>query len=308
MKSLFKNVVHRHRPSKLPSIILFASPRGGSTWITELIASQPKFWPISEPLNVRAVFVEKQLGVSKHSELYSKDALPKIEAYYSKILNGQYSDLKMRPGLQFYRPVTDRIVIKENQACLNRIAWFENTFEVKVIHLLRHPIPVALSREVFPFFDGFESCGLRQHFSEEQLALADSIIESGTHLDKGVIAWCLHHVPALRATRSSWITLTYEETVLFPERVIAVLANRLSLPDEGMMLAQVRKPSQVARKSNVETQKLLDVGENRENLVDKWKSKVTATEMESVQLILDVFEVKQYRASEVLPIWGELKL
>lgn len=308
MKSLFKNVVHRHRPSELPSVILFASPRGGSTWITELIASQPKFWPISEPLNVRADFVKQHLGVSKHSELYSKDSRSKIEAYYSKILNGQYPDLKLRPGLQFYRPITDRVVIKENQACLDRIAWFEDTFEVKVIHLLRHPIPVALSREVFPVFDGFESCGLRQHFSEEQLSLSDSIIENGTHLEKGVIAWCLHHVPALRATRSSWITLTYEETVLFPERVIAVLANRLSLPDEGMMLAQVRKPSQVARKSNVETQKLLDSRGNRENLVDKWKSRVSAVEMEGVQRILDIFEVKQYRASEVLPIEGELKL
>jgi hypothetical protein len=308
MKSLFKNVVHRHRPSKLPSIILFASPRGGSTWITELIASQPNFWPISEPLNVRADFVKKQLGVSKHSRLYSEAVLPRIEAYYSKILNGQYPDLKLRPGLRFYRPITDRVVIKENQACLNRIAWFEDTFEVKIIHLLRHPIPVALSREVFPVFDGFESCGLRQYFSEEQLALTDSIIESGTHLEKGVIAWCLHHVPALLATRSSWITLTYEETVLSPERVIGELANRLSLPNEVMMLTQVRRPSQVARKSNVETQKLLNMGEKRENLVNKWKSKVTIVELESAQRILNIFGVKQYRASEVLPIWGELKL
>ena len=78
MKNLFKRLLHVHRPSE-QSIIIFASPRGGSTWITELIASQSGFWPIHEPLNVRYSFPRRELGISLHSELYSEHASFLIE-------------------------------------------------------------------------------------------------------------------------------------------------------------------------------------------------------------------------------------
>ena len=302
VKNIIKSLFQHFRPDGRPSVILFASPRGGSTWVSELVASQCGFWPISEPLNVRSAWVQEKLGIDRHSELYDDASLPKIQAYYTSILDGKYPDLKLLPGRPFYNFVTKRLIIKENQGCLDRIPWFEDTLGVRVIHLLRHPIPVALSREVFPLLDGFSSCKLRERFSNSQLAFADSLIAEGTHLERGVLAWCLHHVPALQDQRNSWVTVTYEETVLEPDRVIERLAESLDLDERDKMRDQVSRPSLVTLKSNLQTQALLESGAGRGYLVEKWKEHVTSGELTSVQSILDVFEVTMYSAGEFLPL------
>lgn len=302
MKRFLKSCLHRHSKCSVPSVILFASPRGGSTWVTELVASQPGFWPISEPLNVRSDWVRDQLGLTSFADLYSKQNIPKVLNFYSQLLDGTLVDLKLRPGLKFYRPFTNRIVVKENQACLDRMAWFEDTFGVKIVHLLRHPIPVALSREVFPLLDTFKNCELRAHFSDVELQLADRLIESGSHLEKGVLAWCLHHAPALRNERNSWLRVYYEETVLRPERIIDQLADHLALPDRGRMLKQIVEPSQVTRKSDSETQKLLSDQQNREYLIHKWESRVNQKELQQVGTILETFDISAYSAFSPTPL------
>lgn len=302
MKSLLKSLAHFHKQGERPSVMLFASPRGGSTWVTELIASQPGFWPISEPLNVRLQWVQDHLGVSSYAALYDEKNLPLLERYYGKLLCGAYRDLKLHPGLKFYRPLTHRIIVKENQGCLDRMGWFEDTFNVKVIHLIRHPIPVALSREVFPLLDEFPKCALRSHFSAEELDLADSIIESGSHLEKGILAWCLHHLPSLRSERDSWVRITYEETVLQPDKVIDRLVKELSLPDRQRIERQIVEPSQVTRKSNAETQQLLTHKANRESLVYKWSQSVNEHELQQVHYILNTFNVDIYSAFSPFPL------
>jgi len=307
MKRLIKKFTQHFSVGAAPSIILFASPRGGSTWVTELIASQSGFWPVSEPLNVRSPWVRQHLGISTFADLYGDAATPKLHEYYSNILSGAYADLKLRPGLRFYRLITNRIIIKQNQGCLDRIDWFEDTFGVKVVHLLRHPIPVALSREEFPLLAGFHHCALRSHFSSDELELADRLIESGSHLEQGVLAWCLHHVPALKATRPSWLTVTYEETVLNPQGVIKRMVAALALEDEAAMSEQIDKPSQVMRKSNQETQALLQSGGSRAYLIEKWRSKISSEELEGVQMILDTFSVTLYAADRVKPMGRDVK-
>lgn len=281
--------------------MLFASPRGGSTWVTELVASQPGFWPISEPLNLRSSWVRENLGLSSFSELYDDKNTIRILEYYGRLLGGGLTDLKLRPGLKFYRPSTNRIVVKENQGCLDRMRWFEDTFGVLVIHLIRHPIPVALSREVFPLLDSFKDCALRKRFSADELSLADRLIDSGSHLERGVLTWCLHHAPALREERASWLRVYYEQTVLQPDTVIEQLADRLLLPDRERMKRQIVEPSQVMRKSDSETQELLTGQDNRDYLVHKWKSRVSQSDLQKVDVILKTFDISIYSAFSPIP-------
>lgn len=302
MKGLIKSVSHWHRAGGKPPVVLFASPRGGSTWVTELVASQPGFWPISEPLNVRSGWVRSELGLDTFSELYAECNAPQLQAYYAKLLRGGYSALKLRPGLKFYRPFTNRIVVKENQACLDRIDWFEDTFGVQIIHLIRHPIPVALSREVFPLLEQFDRCELRSQFSEEQLQFADDIIASGTHLQKGVLAWCLHHAPALLDHRPSRFLVSYEHCVLYPDQVVTNLAKFLG--DAGFseaMRQQCNKPSGVIRKSDSETQRLLGGDRKPGEIVSKWRRKVSEESEAKVLEILTLFGVPIYTCGQNLP-------
>lgn len=290
-----------HKSSHEGPVVLFASPRGGSTWASELIASQPGFWPVSEPLNVRLPWVRQRLGLDSFGALYGQNADKQIRDYYKNICAGRYPELKLRPGQRYYRPITRRIVVKENQGCLDRIPWFEDTFDARIVHLLRHPIPVALSREVFPLLADFQSCRLRDRFTVEQLRLADDLIAHGSHLQQGVLAWCLHHVPALQDRRATWVQLTYEETLLQPAAVIKELAEKLFLSDTARMLAQISKPSLVTRKSDPATRALLEQGADAQALICKWLPRVSLDERKRVEDILQVFTVTLYSAHHPEP-------
>jgi hypothetical protein len=251
---------------------------------------------VSEPLNVRLPWVQQRLGLCTFGALYGQSADKYIRDYYENIFAGCYADLKLRPGQRYYRPVTHRFVVKENQGCLDRIPWFEDTFNANIVHLLRHPIPVALSREAFPLLADFQSCALRERFTSEQLRLADTLIAHGSHLQRGVLAWCLHHVPALEDRRATWVQLTYEETLLQPVAVIKELAEKLHLPDTDRMLKQISKPSLVTRKSDPATRALLKHGADPQTLISKWLPRVSLDEQASVEGILKTFGVTLYSA------------
>lgn len=296
-----KSFLSIYKPCCEGPVVLFASPRGGSTWATALIASQAGFWPVSEPLNVRLPWVRERLGLDSFGALYGQSAEKHIQNYYKNIFAGRYPELELRPWQRYYRPITRRIVVKENQGGLDRIPWFEDTFNANVIHLLRHPIPVALSREVFPLLADFNSCALRGRFTTEQLRLADYIISNGSHLQQGILAWCLHHVPALEDRRDTWVQLTYEETLLHPHAVIKELAEKLQLPDTSRMLEQIKKPSLVTRKSDPETRALLEQGADAQALICKWLPRVSLNERKRVEDILQVFTVKLYSAHQPEP-------
>ena len=60
---LTKSATNLHRPDGSPNVFVFARPRGGSTWLTELILSQPTFKAIDEPLNLRHKRIRDELGL-----------------------------------------------------------------------------------------------------------------------------------------------------------------------------------------------------------------------------------------------------
>jgi hypothetical protein len=268
--------------------------------MTELIFSLSGFAMASEPLNLRRPFAREQLGLEKFGELYGDAAWQKIRPYYANILTRHFRRLRPLPGQPFYRPLTWRTVIKENQGGGDHLGRVEDAFGCRIIHFLRHPVAVALSREFFPLLDDFGRCALRDHFNIDQLKLADRVISDGSHLEKGVLAWCLHHLPAFRNQRSSWFACTYEAMVLNAGEVLKELGQFLEAP-EIEELAKVDRPSAVVRKSDPQTQKLLAQPTDRTKLVTKWQDRVSATELSGVQAILDAFAVKLYSADARLP-------
>ena len=305
LQTTLKSLMHQHVLRDKPSVVVFSSPRGGSTWISELIASLPGFWPVEEPFNLRKPVPARELCLSSYADLYAASNLDKVESYYREVIAGRVPEFKLRPGQPHYRPITHRLVIKQNQALLNRIDWFEQTFGIKSVHLIRHPIAVALSREVFPLLPDFHRCELREAFTAEQLVLADRLIESGSHLEQGVLAWCLHHGPALWQSQSSWLLISYEECVVRPDQVLESLANFLNEPDAvERMRRNLSRPSKVMGKSDAETQEMVASEEGRANIVSKWRKKVAPEEEAHLLGILRQFDLDTYVVDEDLPTIG----
>jgi hypothetical protein len=303
-----KSVSNVHRPNGRPNIFVFSHPRSGSTWLMELIWSQPGFKYCNEPLNLDNPYVVRYSKIADWRFLYSQDSLPAIHEYFIGFCEGRLRFKNPNPVSRYYRPVTSRIVFKEIHAGLDRIDWFANSFNGRLVYLLRHPIAVSVSKRTVRHLVELLESDYARHFASEQLNYAREVANSGTKLEQDVLLWCLHNAVPLKQATSAWSLVSYEQLVLDPDPVIEHLAARLDLPRPDRMRMRLLTPSGVRRKSNVETQAFLRRREPRERgwLVEKWREQVDERQERHAMEILDRFELDVYRYGEVLPaprIW-----
>ena len=114
--------------------------------------------------------------------------------------------------------LTNRMVFKISHGGEDLVNWFERTFEAQVLYLIRHPVPVTLSREVYPRLPFFlKNEAYRAFFNSVQVPLTHTIFDSGSDFENVIFRCCLlYYPPLISLDRSTWITLCYELLVLSP--------------------------------------------------------------------------------------------
>lgn|GEM_PF-719928 len=292
-----------HRPGSLPNVFVFSLPRSGSTWLMELVWSQPGFKHCNEPTDLRHPLVRKHLGINEWHDLYQATDRDQLRHYFEGFCEGRLGFLNPRPFYRYYRPYTNRIVFKIIHGCEDRLNWFADQFDGRVVYLVRHPIAVSLSREGFPTLQAMLSSNYRQHFSDAQLRYADAIAASGSKLEQGVLSWCLQTAMPLRQQRGDWVVVSYEQLILEPEPVIQELQRKLVLPKPQRMLEQLMTPSRSTWKSDGSTRQMLDGDQpaRAQRLVEKWRDHVSPSEERRLMEILERFEIDVYTTGNALP-------
>lgn len=308
IKNFLVKLFSVHRPAEKPDIFIFSTPRSGSTWLMELIMSQPGFRYCDEPFNIRTYPIFKQLGTREWSDIYKIDALENIKNYIQSFINGSRPcHARIKHSLPFgknYRPKTLRIVFKILHACEDNINWFEQSFNGKIIFMMRHPIPVSLSRKTLPRQSTFLDSDYSRHFSKAQMDFGKSIYKDGTQLEKAIVSWCFQNMVPLRDKTKDWILITYEQLVLDPSPIIALMALELNLPFPQKMLDRIGVPSETTWQSEERTKKVLSSildKSQKKYLIEKWKSKISEKDEKSLMSILDVFNINVYSAGNTLP-------
>lgn len=304
--NLFRVFTSIHRPSKLPHVFLFTTPRSGSTWLMELIWSQPGFKAVNEPFDLRVPLVRKHLGLDTWEKLQNDTSLPLVQRYIEGYCANKIHTTEPAPWLnRYYKPITRRIVFKVIHGGEDRLNWFRDTFNGRIVFFIRHPIAVTLSRKELPRLKAHINSDFSRHFTATQLELAASIIHDGSELQKGVLDWCFQNALPLRDRQEDWVVLSYEQLVLQPEPVVEYLAEKLMLPDKKRMVELLGRASGVKRKSNEETKRLLEGNSSdskRQSLVSKWKNRVSDEEEQDAMRILEVFGINAYRFGSFVPI------
>jgi hypothetical protein len=304
LKRGLKAVSNIHRPDGSPNVLLYSTPRSGSTWLMELIWSQPGFKTCNQPLYLEHPAVRSRLGIEDWDELYSIGATGKLRSYLDAICAGRIGFTNPNPVRRYYRPVSHRIVFKEIHAPGDRVNWIRDTFDARVVYLVRHPIAVTISSERWPTLPALMHSDYRRHFTSDQLAEAERIVERGNDLDRGVLMWAMHNAVPLREATDDWAIVSYEQMVLDPEPVIRELADKLMLPEPDRMRRRLGVPSVNVRfKSTEETRRLLNeaTAERRPFLVEKWRRKVGPRDEARAMAILSVFGIDVYRDGQTLP-------
>ena len=226
-----------------------------------------------------------------------------LHDYFQALLSGE---LRLRnqwnplgDGFSFF---VDRLVVKVLSANA-LIDWFAQHFDIDVIYLLRHPIPVAASlikRGSANFAPAYLE---NPHFCEAHLdpatfRLAQDILASGSTLQKYVLEWCLENLYPLEVCgQREWLTLTYEELVLRPMQISELICARFNLRDPVRMSETADRPS---RTTTADSDHRIR-SEGPGSLVEQSLQEVGSEEIEGVERLLEGFGVDVYKASSPYP-------
>ena len=307
-KDTIKHLSTVHRQGSEKNIFIVSTARSGTTWLAELFATQGRFQVVHEPFNLRVDVVRETLGLDSWGQLLRPENKPCMRRYLQSFIDNRDVDRRFKretPFSEFWHPVTDRVIFKILFAGEDDLDWFRRELGGHLVFLLRHPIPVAQSREEFPRLDSFMEPPFSENFTPGQLAAAREVRSAGNRFEIAVLDWCFQNALPLRQVRPEWTVLSYEQLVLDPEGVIGHLAARLRLGAPDRMLARLYKASGSTGKSSRRSQEILRdpdaMRRNRRWLVDKWREHASPEQVEAAFRLLSTFGISYYQRHDSLP-------
>ena len=294
-----------HIPGPSSDVTIVSSPRSGSTWLMEIIATQPGMKYINEPDHKELLERYGALRIAPRW-LWLSLAPHERQDLARYLLDDRRSGLfgPANPFAPNHSWRTSRRVIKliRMTALVEWLDWLG----FATVYLLRHPIPQA------------QSCMKRRHriVLDEVLADADflrglngdmvsyvrRISSDGDPMLQYVTQWCLENVVALNSPLAGqrFTVTTHELLVTDPVKEMKRLARALSLEHVDRLLARVSEPSRTTDSSSAATLESIRTGESS-RLLELWRHGLSSGEERRLLEPLQVFEIDVYAFGEVLP-------
>lgn len=308
----------RHRQGPRPNILLFCTRRGGSTWLLNALAAHPGMRYLGRPFMIllesrwakRVPDLDHAAGGKaacprRHIIHFDDEDESRFRSIAGDVVAGR---IPVGPSLNFRAPyfhrVSDRLAAQMTN-CTAMIEYFDATFDVATVILLRHPITNALSieregwaPECFEFLD--HAWFRDTQLTSVQVDRARAIEESGSLRERHVLDWCLKMLVPIREFDSGkhpdWLMLSYEHTILDPVRAVGLLSEALHLPEQAPILAQLARPSRTVTPSTAEQRT------DPEYLLSRWRADVSGSQEQELMSLLELFELDAYQIGQDEPL------
>jgi len=270
IKKILKTFHYHNR--KLKDIYIFTLPRSGSTWLMEIIGSQPKIKIVQEPLSLEQTnkeflikYFDRKFLQERYIDLNVSDKR-KMRKYFDdlsegKLLNSFYFGDLLSGNHSF---ISNRSLFKTHKIT-GIIDFFDKNFNIDIVYLVRHPISNSLSRirngwkHYIDFY--MASDYFRKLIGKNLTEFVEKNITKCSILEKFVISWCFENFVLLKKLNSknnfnnNFILLTYEQMVVEPDKVIRILSSKLELYNLKDMYKKIFIPSRGIRYSTKEIKK-----------------------------------------------------
>ncbi len=284
--------VHTFRPED--ALVIFAEPRGGSTWLTEVISTTPKTAVLWEPVAHGRPF--KYLFFAPRQFIPRTADWPAAEDAFDDVFRGRilnHCTCKLSSPLSFVH--ADHLLVKFCRANA-LLPWIGRVFRFNFtpVLLLRHPFAVAASQLRHPAWAHQPSqyhiptCRYRHHYADHATFLSTL----KTKAEVLVATWCLSNLVPLRTPdhERSWLTVYYEELLLDPAEQIRRLfdAWHLPIPDGAMRQASI---ASITARDPAITERAVD------QQLAKWHKTFTESQIEALLRVLQYFEIEVYSAA-----------
>jgi len=292
---LKKLVLFFYRFDHKESILIFSDPRGGSTWLMEMLENIPNTAIIWEPLHIKDGVMNQKNGWGWRQYIPAEENWIEVKKELEKVLSGK----KTNSWVLSRTPLKDvinsnRLIVKFVRAN-SSLQWIAKNFDFnyKPIYLLRHPCAVAASSiKAFEKF-GIDSFKVPNQRFNAYFQQHENYLSSLSSTNERLIAyWCLHNMENLKVTSDKYITIFYEDLLQFPEKNMKHIFKvwQQEIPDK--LLQSVIKPSGTS----------IDLHISKEQQLRKWISYFNDQEIEAMQNVLDYFQITIYSTKTPYPI------
>lgn len=289
------------------TIIVSGSPRSGTTWLGETLASSPGYVLSQEPMNLDTFPAAAAAGFDWRTYLEPSDqASPRLVEYMGDILTGKVG--RFRPNSISDIPslfTSDKLLIKfiRVSRCLG---WILNTHPVKAaVSVIRHPCAVVASQlrwrsswkgasppdDIATGYGGQLPEDLIERFGQvlEDVSTREEALAAGWALDQTCTLrdWRRHQ---LRTTEDqdtenqpSWWLVSYEELLMQEDSTIGKLFDALSIRSPGNLEQTMTAGSWSSSQS-------LNL-ENKQHQLVKWRDHLSPTQSENILQIVERFDL-----------------
>lgn len=281
------------------NLLIFSDPRGGSTWLTELVQTVPATALLWEPLHLRTAPQFRHLGFNWRQYIPADAEWPEARAAFELLFRGKTLGERLCSRTSVTEiEAAERLIVKfcRGNALLPWLtAQFDFTF--KPLLLLRHPFAVAASQLAFGAWNrSFRGFNIPNGPFNDRYLAHQSFLESLKTKEEALVAtWCLTNgVPLEHPSHDRrWIPIFYEHLLFEPEHVIEQIFAAWGLPVPDGILDRVRVASATTRDATFER--------SLHEQVTKWQRSFTPEQIERMSRVLDYFEIGCYTA-EPLPV------
>lgn len=280
------------------AISLFCDPRGGSTWLAETLNAISNSAIIDEPLHLKNMKSLRDMEFSWRQYIPEDANWPEAKTFFKKVLIGK----KLNAGTCYRN--TPLEVIRSQQIILKIVRgkallpWYVKnfSFKYKPIFVIRNPFAVAASQLNHNAWNyDFQPFQIPSSPFNEFYKPHDSFLKSLKTKEEQLTAlWCMTNNIVLNHPQNnqSWISINYENLILNPNQYFQNIFDIWGLEIPQTLYSKIQKPSSTTvGKSQIEPERLL---------ID-WQQKLSSTQIDRLQNVLDYFGVTHYN-QEVLPL------
>lgn len=303
--------------SRKSTIAVFANPRGGSTWLGEILQKginnsalilEPLFSGVYKtdgkmPTGHKPYMHTKKLDFWYYQHICDNENWPEAQRFFKQLFNRELLPLSI-----VYENKLNSI-LKANtfiyKFCLGHLLlpWVAENFNVSSIFLVRHPGAVIASQLKHGSWKHIKNSTeykfvLPKFRNSEYFDQYKDILEAVKKPEENLAAmWAIStlHVIKHKNNNIKWKTISYENLFLQPEKILAELFQYIGLDFSPEALRNVSTPSKTTISSSIR-----DLQSNKQ--VSKWRNYLSQQQQENIKNILNQFNVDYYSMDDDMPL------
>lgn len=273
--------------------LIFSDPRGGSTWLTEIlhrITQNPILW---EPLNLKKVKEFKDIGFGWRQYIPEDAEWPEANELFDRLFQGKIRNkwiMQAATGRQLLK--ADAVLIKFCRGNM-LLPYLTNKYDFiyKPIYLIRHPFAVVSSQLKHGgwnhLYGGFNipNAPYNEIYKQHETFLTSL----KTKEEALTATWCITNLVPLTHIKNNidWITINYESLLVNPEAVLNRILTGWAI-NYDLSNINFNKKSFTTRSGSPVSGKAQ---------LEYWKENLTIKQIDRMESVLQYFEVEAYTRS-----------